>query len=119
MIFFLKNNKIKYALFEAFKYNNIRIMKYIIENKLCDVNKKMRGDTILHLICRHYMRCDGELIRLLLDHGADPNIKNNLGLTPYECHCDYRREKYGLDGNENLKKIFDEYLLEIKDPGYD
>ncbi len=45
-------------------------------------------------------RCNGEMIRLLLAHGADKNIKNNYGISP----LDYARQV----ANYNIVQFFEE-----------
>ncbi|KAJ6249534.1 sel1l adaptor subunit of erad e3 ubiquitin ligase [Anaeramoeba flamelloides] len=66
----------------------------------CDLNKKTarKGDTALHLICKAKKvdeKYKVKLIKLLLDYGANPFIKNKNGKMP----IDYIKD-------EKLKNIF-------------
>lgn len=48
-------------------------------------DRKFCGGTSLHYACRGLSRHDGniETLKILLENGADPNIKNNDGATPF------------------------------------
>jgi len=48
-------------------------------NSLVNVQDPGNGDTALHIVVR---RGDANYTRFLLQHGADPNIRNNDGQTP-------------------------------------
>jgi ankyrin repeat protein len=74
-------NKIKTdALFSLSQRNKINVLTYLI-NKGVDINVKLEinGDTPLHCAAAfgHY-----EVVQLLLNSGADKNIKNKFGMTP-------------------------------------
>jgi hypothetical protein len=71
--------------------NNLLIYKfkkYIIAfiNVVPDINQKyFNGETLLHLICRKYIKAQeneyNDLINILLNKGADVNIKNDGHIT--------------------------------------
>jgi ankyrin repeat protein len=48
--------------------------------KKIDLNKDLRknGETYLHLAC-HTINIDKEIIRFMLQNGADPNLVDNFG----------------------------------------
>ena len=69
-------------LIRASKINNIHIVEFLIE-KGCNINIQNRElNTALHYA---YMYCRAELINILIYHGADVNIINKKGFTPWEC----------------------------------
>ena len=52
------------------------------------------GNTPLHLAVMAGENLDVDLIKNLIDHGADLNAKNNAGYTPFECVL-FDRVTYG------------------------
>ena len=61
--------------------NNAKFVEYFIK-KNDDVNKKNKnGDTPLHLA---FKIGNYEIIRLLLENGANLKIKNKKGFTPFD-----------------------------------
>ena len=59
----------------------------LIESGEVDVNaRNSKGETALHLVMYGLYELEDswvEVMRLLIKHGADPNIKDNDGMTPY------------------------------------
>jgi hypothetical protein len=50
-----------------------------VDGKPIDINvQDLRGETILMIASRYAW---SEIVRFLLDHGADPNLRNNKGQT--------------------------------------
>ena len=86
-------NEKKTALHFAVFQQNYTITQILLENNaisLQDVN----GDTPLHIAVR---KNDGKLCKMLMDHGMDPEIKNNLGLSPISIAKENRNfEIYGM-----------------------
>lgn len=70
------------ALLVAVKPGNAEMVSFLIKIGL-DVNdnKNRWGDTPLHRAAEY---TDSDLLRLLVEIGADPNIKNNEGETPLD-----------------------------------
>lgn len=68
------------ALMDALQQSNISSIKYLIEAK-ADLEKKEgdRGTTVLMQACSR--REKKEIVKLLLEAGANPNTKNNSGET--------------------------------------
>ena len=61
--------------------NNIKFVEYFI-NKKDDINKQNKnGDTPLHLA---FKIGNYDIIRLLLENGANIKIKNKKGITPFD-----------------------------------
>ena len=90
----------------AILYNNIELVKFIIEQGT-DVNSKDRdGDgTPLYWAC---VQEDTEIIKLLLEHGADINGKIRDGETPLSRACYYNRTEVAkllldLGADPNIK----------------
>ena len=80
------NHQEKYSgdtlLIRASKMNNINIVEFLLE-KGCNINIQNRElNTALHYA---YMYSRAELINILIYHGADVNIINKKGFTPWEC----------------------------------
>ena len=80
------NHQEKYTgdtlLIRASKMNNIHIVEFLLE-KGCNINIQNRElNTALHYA---FMYNRAELINILISHGADVNIINKKGFTPWEC----------------------------------
>ncbi|EAY12469.1 ankyrin repeat protein, putative [Trichomonas vaginalis G3] len=74
------------------KYNSIETAKLLL-NRNCDPNKAVRGFTTLHL-CAEYGSENNEMIKLLIDNGADPNKKDNDGESPLHiCAANDKQDK--------------------------
>lgn len=63
-------------------------LKYIVKKFLeyepnCNIADK-QGNTPLHVFMQHYIT-DIDVLRMLLEQGANPNAKNHKGLTPLLC----------------------------------
>ncbi|XP_061110367.1 NF-kappa-B inhibitor delta [Conger conger] len=75
----IKSNKT--ALHLAVKEGNIHLVRYLLRLSLVDmqafVNMKAHGNTALHMAAGLHSSCfQEEMIRLLLNRGADPSIRN-------------------------------------------
>ena len=77
-------------------------MDYFIKKKL-NINKKNKnGDTPLHLAIQ---KGDYDIIKLLLDNGANIKIKNKKGITPFDLADKEMRMVFNLeDMYNNLNK---------------
>jgi hypothetical protein len=73
------------ALHVAVMYGNIDIIRLLLQHKANAKVEDVAGSTPLHIAAMHH---DGEkllmIFRLLVDHGADPDAKNDLNMTPYD-----------------------------------
>ena len=75
---------------KTLKWRNIyRLAHALVRTKLSTSGvmlslARARGSTALHYAVR---RGDVDVVNILLRHGADPTIKNDLGKTPYD-YCD-------------------------------
>jgi ankyrin repeat protein len=59
--------------------------RFELETKAADVNaRNSEGFTPLHYAVRLGFGADVEAVKLLLAHGADPQLKNNAGLSPLD-----------------------------------
>ena len=78
----------EYTIFiRAIKYSNIDICKYLIDRKNVDINATNKdGNSLLHIAAMHRSKCD--VLRLLIDNGANKNVKNKQGLTPLDIYSD-------------------------------
>jgi ankyrin repeat protein len=91
------NNKGYTPLHEAAIWGNTEIVTDILERKLIDVNVgDLDGNTVLHLAGDRKLTAGINIktdhVKLLLEHGADPNKKNNAGNTPMhltDCSSEY------------------------------
>jgi ankyrin repeat protein len=65
----------------AVKMDSIKLVRYFLSKKhnINDINKK--GETPLHIACK---LCNYEIINLLIEHGAQKEIKDNLGRQPFD-----------------------------------
>ena len=68
-------------------------------------NASYSGFTPLHYAV---VMDDESLVRYLLEHGADPTIENNRGLTP-DRYCN----------NERVMALLEEYTAKVVISGYD
>jgi ankyrin repeat protein len=67
----------------AIAYNYINLVKYLVKNKLYDVNKTTRKSGFTPLMCAcSYGRI--EIVKYLLQKGADKNITDNKGLNAFD-----------------------------------
>ena len=82
-------------LMTAASYNNIGIVKHLIENGYSGVNdQNYNGLTALMVATRHM-----DILEYLLSHGADKTIRNNEGKTAY----DYAIERGHYESAELLR----------------
>ncbi len=97
------------------------MVKFLLENN-ADVNKKVKdGNTALHIACNYSPGYDPEkvvsegkivddieIVQLLLDHGADMNIKNDNGMTPYllaSKNCKINKIKFFVEKKVDINQI--------------
>lgn len=70
---------------------NVKLLQCLVGDLKADVNlKDQEGQTALHYAasCGHV-----EIVRFLLDHGADPNLKDGDGMLPIDVASDREIEK--------------------------
>jgi ankyrin repeat protein len=65
-------------LYQAAGEGNVQIVKFLLKSGV-DVNHRTQHGTALHVACayRHL-----KIVKVLLDHGADPSVCDNEGHTP-------------------------------------
>lgn len=84
-------------LFEAIKNNDKSTIKKLVLSG-CDVNGKINegqvGEDVPLRKAVYY--CDTSIIKFLLEHGANPNIKRYRGTTPTHYAAGYDNAKYKL-----------------------
>ena len=67
----------------AIAYNYINLVKYLVKNKLYDVNKTTRKSGFTPLMCAcSYGRI--EIVKYLLQKGANKDITDNKGLNAFD-----------------------------------
>ena len=94
------------------KATNFSLVKQILQrSKFSNINRQDNdGHTILFSYCMEGSHVD--IIKYLVDNGADPNIKDKRGNTPlsYVCH------NYDLSDNDTLEvvKLFIEHGADVK-----
>lgn len=73
------------VLHRAVRGRNFEVVKYLLEEALADPNAtSFRGWTPLHIAAE--MKCVG-ISRLLIQHGANPNVQTNSQATPLHLAC--------------------------------
>jgi ankyrin repeat protein len=82
----IKNNQQETALMTACYYGNRNVVRLLLKHTggqgVNETNSE--GRTVLHLAMTYQWRTTGELVRVLLLAGADPDIPDNEGRTPRE-----------------------------------
>ena len=93
----------------AIRTKKIKAAKYLIEKKGLDVNlQTQEKSTLLHAVVEfwedHPLSHKRTFIKYLLSKGADPNIKNKIGLTPAEMSSQKGESAIAsiLEGKEGL-----------------
>ncbi|VUC35027.1 unnamed protein product [Clonostachys rosea] len=76
-----------------------------------DVTKELRGESILHLVLDRYR--DPSIVRLLIEHGIDPNKKDSRGVSILQCCI---RQSGMVTGVENTLTIVKYMLDQGADP---
>ncbi len=84
------------VLYHAVIAERVEIIKYLLENHHCDVNVPVYTKTVLMIAAEYHT---SEMVQLLLDFGADPNVLSEDGKTAY----DYAMEGNKLENAELLK----------------
>jgi len=81
--------------------DNLSALKSLfVENSHLDVNHKYGfGWTLLHSAC---IRGYADIVRFLLDAGADPNARNNEGDTPFDLLLQGGSDRAGFEEMLNL-----------------
>lgn len=81
------------SLHDACYLGSLKIVKYLVGLKYIDINSLTKwGDTCLHLIFfRYFDPIDPEMIRFLLENGADYSIKTSRGKNALDL-----AKKYGV-----------------------
>ncbi|XP_071948289.1 ankyrin repeat domain-containing protein 61-like [Antedon mediterranea] len=84
-----------------FMNRGIECVRFLISSCKLDVNQrdKKHGSTPLHIACSQSRNRD-RVIRMLIDHGADPNIKDDIGRTSLSLYL----HNYGSIKMEYLNK---------------
>ena len=83
-------------LYDAFECADFDLIRFLVEKHCTDVNTKDDiRDTPLHYACQC---CLLDLIKILIDLGADVNAKRNNGWTPLHDVC----RSFHLDNAEYL-----------------
>lgn len=103
----LSSKSPKTTLMHAIKYTKSYNIPLQIVQKFNNVNKKnfKNGKTALHYVAEQYYEVPNHqfnLAKMLLDHGADPMIKDNEDKTP----IDIVRN----DGNDMMVNLLEQYV---------
>ncbi|KAL4922621.1 ankyrin repeat-containing domain protein [Aspergillus aurantiobrunneus] len=88
------------ALCQACRMNKVIVIQVLLEQPNLDINAAPGGDTPLFLAA---LSCNPDLVRLLLDHGADPAIKSRER-TPLHALAMHSRGHSNDDPNSNAKQ---------------
>lgn len=76
---------------------------YLLKNGVSINARAKNGGCALHVFCVNTNRADVATVRFLLEKGADPNVKNEDGLTPFALLVKKAKKSHGYD--ENVQKI--------------
>lgn len=82
-----------WVLQNSVTYDRIEIVKYLIDEKYCDVNDSSRDMTALMFAARD---STVEMIQLLLDKGADVNYSDSQGKTAYDYAVEWGNDDIAL-----------------------
>ena len=80
--------------FQMVCYNNkYQVIKYFVENNLCDVNQtNLYGEISLHFLCKKNVFIENLIF--LLENGANPNHQcNDYSESPFHCLFDQLKNK--------------------------
>ena len=102
-------------IYKIFKISNIEVVKYLIDNKIANLNEvDNKGNTLLHCLCAYdifngYVLIKNNelkyehqytIIKYLIDRGCNFMLKDNNGKIPYE----YTNIHYMKPPEEIIKK---------------
>ncbi|RYE05848.1 MAG: ankyrin repeat domain-containing protein [Rickettsiaceae bacterium] len=101
------NKQIVQQIYKAVQQNKISVIKYLLHQKVIDINAKYtEGNTLLHLViqfgCSDHTLVFNvrEAIEFLLNTGADQSILNDIGIAPLH----YAAQKGSVDSAQVLIK---------------
>lgn len=78
--------KKKLDFFDAMKYGDLHLMKIIYsKDPSIDVNELVDGENLLYTAIDLYSKYD--MIKFIFECGADPNVMNEEGYTPFTFFC--------------------------------
>lgn len=114
-------------LMYAAKYNSLKTVKLLIKNNVDSSKQDNQGYTALHFVLdsKYLYENDDplEILSLLLQSGANPDLKNENGKTPLieaiEDHHRYTQMSFDEKNYESKVAVLDEaidILLEYSDP---
>ena len=72
-------------LMRAIKEPNYTMMRHLLERGACVNERDYRGNTAFHVLFENNTHTKENIIEYLLDEGADLNIENDSGHTPFRC----------------------------------
>jgi serine/threonine protein kinase len=78
---FITENHLNNIVYYAVVKNRVNVLKLAIEKGIV-VNRSYPDKNQLSLLHLATIHQDGEIVKLLLDRGIDPNVKDSLGCTP-------------------------------------
>ena len=86
------HSKIKFmrVLQHSITNDRVEIVKFLLEQKYCDVNDTFVGMTALMFAARD---STPEMVQLLLDYGADKSIKSYTGKTAYDYAVEFEKKE--------------------------
>ena len=116
-------------LHHACQANDLKLVRFLLQyGKNIDLNAQAyNGFTSLHFACylvdsHQELECD--VIRLLIDHGADCTLKSNTGLTPMDLSCKLSNDvaiklflELGIEPDEYGMSLIDKLPHIMKSPG--
>eukprot|EP01091_Cochliopodium_minus_P019539 TRINITY_DN8243_c0_g1_i1.p1 TRINITY_DN8243_c0_g1~~TRINITY_DN8243_c0_g1_i1.p1 ORF type:complete len:219 (-),score=73.15 TRINITY_DN8243_c0_g1_i1:81-737(-) len=89
---------------------NPKVIEFLL--KIADLNKpNKKGDLILFYVCKNFDG-DTELIKLLLQHGADPHLKGQFG-TSLSLALENEKFLSHFGSTEEIQKFFDNNYKKI------
>ncbi|KAL2628816.1 hypothetical protein R1flu_013502 [Riccia fluitans] len=97
--------------FDAVKGGNLQVVNELLQGKLVNIDlpsPNRAGWTALHLACFYG---HGEIVRTLLNAGANIEVRNNSGNTPLQMAC--------LKGNVDIAKTLLNSGADIHAESYD
>jgi len=110
----------KTALSLAIQKSDLKMVKLLLENGACPVHRTSFDDTPLHSLNIRWPQHRIQIVKLLLEYGADPHATNIMGISPYsmlQTHFSANMTQITSDTKkayDDMLKLYDDYILPTK-----